>query len=55
MARKKFNQVLQKHVPVPYTDWWVSQEDPFLLANNPEILETIVPLDKTSSYDEEEF
>lgn len=44
IARKKFNQVLQRHVGLPYTDWWVNQEDPFILAKNPEILDEVVKL-----------
>jgi nitrogenase molybdenum-iron protein alpha chain len=44
IARKKFNRVLQRHVKLPYTDWWVNQEDPFALANHPEILDEVVKL-----------
>ncbi|MFV0529356.1 MAG: nitrogenase component 1 [Lachnospiraceae bacterium] len=39
LARKKFNQVLKRHVELPYSDWWLSQKDPFILARQPEILE----------------
>ncbi|MDR1135933.1 MAG: nitrogenase [Clostridiales Family XIII bacterium] len=39
LARKKFNNVLKRHVSLPYTDWWLSQEDPFILAKHPEILD----------------
>ncbi|MDR2163791.1 MAG: nitrogenase [Clostridiales Family XIII bacterium] len=39
LARKKFNNVLKRHVELPYTPWWLSQEDPFLIARQPEILE----------------
>jgi nitrogenase molybdenum-iron protein alpha chain len=39
LARKKFNEVLKRHVALPYTDWWLSQEDPFILARRPEILD----------------
>ncbi|MBQ8024556.1 MAG: hypothetical protein IJ254_09910 [Succinivibrio sp.] len=55
MSRKKFNQVLQKHVALPYTDWWLSQEDPFLLARDPSVLNDVVPLNNTNDFDEEEF
>lgn len=39
LARRKFNQVLKRHVSLPYTDWWLSQKDPFILAKHPEILD----------------
>ncbi|MDP4179386.1 MAG: nitrogenase component 1 [Bacillota bacterium] len=39
LARKKFSQVLQRHVKLPYTKWWLDQEDPFILAKHPEILD----------------
>ena len=39
LARKKMNQVLQRHVSLPYTDWWLNQSDPFILAKHPEILD----------------
>ncbi len=39
LSRRKFNQVLARHVKLPYTDWWLKQEDPFILAKHPEILE----------------
>lgn len=39
LARKKMNQVLQRHVSLPYSDWWLSQKDPFVLARHPEILD----------------
>jgi len=39
LARRKFNEVLKRHVPLPYTDWWLSQEDPFVLARRPELLD----------------
>ena len=38
LARKKFNQVLSRHVKSPYNQWWLSQEDPFFLAKHPEAL-----------------
>jgi nitrogenase molybdenum-iron protein alpha chain len=44
ISRKKFNQVLQRHVKLPYTDWWINQEDPFALAHHPEILDEVVKL-----------
>ncbi len=39
LARKKFNQILKRHVKLPYTDWWLNQADPFILARHPEILD----------------
>jgi nitrogenase molybdenum-iron protein alpha chain len=39
LAKKKFNAVLKRHVEIPYTDWWLSQEDQFILAKHPEILD----------------
>lgn len=39
LQRRKFNEDLRKHVDIPYTDWWLSQEDPLVLAKHPEILE----------------
>lgn len=44
IARKKFNQVLQRHVGLPYTNWWINQKDPFILAKKPEILDEVVKL-----------
>ena len=39
LARKKMNQVLKRHVELPYSDWWLSQKDPFILAKHPEVLD----------------
>jgi nitrogenase molybdenum-iron protein alpha chain len=39
LARKKFNNVLKRHVKLPYTDWWLNQPDQFILAKHPEILD----------------
>jgi nitrogenase molybdenum-iron protein alpha chain len=39
LARKKFNNVLSRHTSSPYTKWWLEQDDPFILARNPEILD----------------
>lgn len=38
ITRKKFNQVLKRHTDFGYTDWWLSQEDPFVLAHHPELI-----------------
>lgn len=31
-ARKKFHKDLSENVELPYTDWWLSQKDPYVLA-----------------------
>jgi nitrogenase molybdenum-iron protein alpha chain len=49
LARKKFNQVLKRHVSLPYTDWWLSQDDPFILARHPELLDEEMPVPKETS------
>ena len=38
LAHKKFHQDLKEHVKLPYTKWWLDQEDPYILAKQPEIL-----------------
>ena len=38
LAHKKFHQDLKEHVKLPYTEWWLNQEDPYILAKQPEIL-----------------
>ncbi|BAH05989.1 nitrogenase component 1 [Clostridium kluyveri] len=45
LARKKFNEVLSRHVKSPYNEWWLSQDDPFLLARHPEVLDERVKLE----------
>ncbi|SET11006.1 nitrogenase component 1 [[Clostridium] polysaccharolyticum] len=42
LSRKKFGKLLQENIKLPYTDWWLNQEDPFLIGKHPEILETCV-------------
>lgn len=39
LAHKKFGENLKRHVKLPYTKWWLDQEDPFVLAKHPEILD----------------
>ncbi|MBQ3947795.1 MAG: nitrogenase, partial [Ruminococcus sp.] len=39
LARKRFNQILQRHVKLPYSEWWQSQEDPFILSKEPEVID----------------
>lgn len=38
VARHKFDDVLSRHTTLGYTDWWLSQKDPFILAHNPDII-----------------
>ncbi|MBN7773340.1 nitrogenase component 1 [Clostridium aminobutyricum] len=38
LQRKKFHEDLAQHVKLPYTKWWLSQEDPYILAKNPELI-----------------
>ncbi|NSA86257.1 nitrogenase molybdenum-iron protein alpha/beta subunit [Clostridium beijerinckii] len=38
LAHRKFHQDLKEHVKLPYTKWWLDQEDPYILAKKPEIL-----------------
>ncbi|OOM79628.1 nitrogenase molybdenum-iron protein alpha chain [Clostridium puniceum] len=38
LAHKKFHQDLKEHVKLPYTKWWLDQEDPYILAKKPEML-----------------
>ncbi len=38
LARKKFHQDFSKHAKLPYTKWWLEQEDPYILAKNPDII-----------------
>ncbi|MBR3023860.1 MAG: nitrogenase [Oscillospiraceae bacterium] len=39
LSRKKFGKALKEHVKLPYTDWWLSQDDPFIIAKHPEIID----------------
>ena len=41
IARTKFNQVLKRNVKLPYSDWWLAQDDPFYLTRHPEVLEDL--------------
>ena len=41
LARTKFNKTLQRHVRLPYNDWWFSQDDPFKLTNDNSVFEDI--------------
>ncbi len=39
IARKRFDRILARHTELGYTDWWLNQEDPFILARHPELLD----------------
>ncbi len=39
LSRRKFAKTLKEHVKLPYTEWWLSQDDPFIIAKHPEIIE----------------
>ena len=38
LQRKKFHEDLAQHIKLPYTKWWLSQEDPYILAKKPDII-----------------
>lgn len=38
LQRKKFHEDLAQHVKLPYTKWWLSQKDPYILAKKPDII-----------------
>lgn len=39
LAKKKFHNILKKHTKLQYTDWWLGQDDPYILAKDPKLLE----------------
>ena len=41
LARTKFNKTLQRHVRLPYNDWWFAQTDPFKLTNDKDVFKEI--------------
>ncbi|MDR0614090.1 MAG: nitrogenase [Dysgonamonadaceae bacterium] len=41
IAHKKFHEDLSQHVKLPYKKWWLNQEDPYILAKEPDLIETI--------------
>ena len=41
LSRTKFNKTLQRHVRLPYNDWWFSQTDPFILSNDKNVFKEI--------------
>ncbi len=51
VARKKFNQVLSRHTDLGYTNWWLSQKDPFILARKPELLNEPIHEENGGKYD----
>ncbi|HJD75963.1 nitrogenase molybdenum-iron protein alpha chain [Bacteroides reticulotermitis] len=41
VAHKKFHEDLSRHVKLPYKKWWLDQEDPYILAKEPSLIEAI--------------
>ena len=39
LAHKKYHEDIKQHVKLPYTKWWKSQTDAYILAKHPELLE----------------
>ena len=39
LARKKFHNDIKEHVRLPYTKWWLEQDDPYILNKHPELIE----------------
>ncbi|MDR0390828.1 MAG: hypothetical protein LBH59_02900 [Planctomycetaceae bacterium] len=39
LAHRKFHDDLKEHANLPYTSWWLQQNDPYLLAKQPELIE----------------
>ena len=39
LPRRRFNQVLKRHVHTAYSDWWLAQKDPFAFSHHPELLQ----------------
>lgn len=39
LAHRKFHEDLRDHVTLPYSSWWLQQDDPYLLAKQPELIE----------------
>ncbi|MDR0888037.1 MAG: hypothetical protein LBM39_02495 [Candidatus Methanoplasma sp.] len=38
LNRQRFYKDLAKHVRLPYSDWWVAQDDPNILSKHPELI-----------------
>lgn len=38
LQRRKFHEDLSRHVKLPYTNWWLEQTDPYIIARNPELI-----------------
>jgi len=38
LARKRFSNDIAAHVKLPYTQWWLDQTDPYILAKNPGLI-----------------
>lgn len=39
LAHKKYHEDIKQHVKLPYTKWWKSQTDAYILAKHPELLD----------------
>lgn len=39
LAHKKFHDDIKRHAKLPYKKWWLEQEDPYILAKKPELIE----------------
>lgn len=41
LARTKFSKVIQRNVALPYNEWWLEQNDPFVLSNDKDVFKEI--------------
>ncbi|AIQ63028.1 nitrogenase [Paenibacillus stellifer] len=39
LAHKKFHDDLKKHAKLPYKQWWLDQQDPYILSKHPELID----------------
>jgi len=42
LAHRKFHEDLRDHVTLPYSQWWLQQDDPYILAKQPELIESVM-------------
>ncbi|MDR1493024.1 MAG: hypothetical protein LBT05_09925 [Planctomycetaceae bacterium] len=40
LAHRKFHEDLRDHVTLPYSHWWLQQDDPYILSKHPELIES---------------
>ncbi len=38
LAQKKFHQDLAAHAELPYSDWWLAQKDPYIIARDKSLI-----------------